>query len=305
MKTLSVCLRHYPGVLRRLMILCATSAILAGCDSSLEDVSGDTSQQASIPVPQALQRASFPSDGSITASITVDPQSGGIAKPMTVAGGALSFSDKVAQGEHQFLLELFYTSNSVEKLRLVSAAKTVIVSGATDIQFRERDYLYENTDGDFYTNVREIEAGSDPRVTSSTPGDGDDNYEDNDSHSLAYDITGLKDVVINANLTTKYGVITPQDPSDYFKLSLTESFSVFDVELFLDPSLDANLEFLDSNGANPTVIGEAVNVEVLENEVLHGTIRVTNAQARDYYLNVFSTEANVEGTYAIVWTAVK
>ncbi|MCB1755414.1 MAG: hypothetical protein KDJ38_07820 [Gammaproteobacteria bacterium] len=302
MTVLSVFWQNLSRACRRLLALCATLALLSACDTPSDDT---TNGHAPIPLPQAMQRASFPSGGSVTASITIDPQNGGTAQAMTVSNSGLSFSGRVDDGEHEFLLELFYSSSSVERLRLVSASKTVIVDGATDIQFRERDYEYENTDDDFYTNVREIEAGSDPRVTSSTPSDRDDNYEDNDSHGTAYDITGLRDILIYSGISTSYGVITAEDSSDYFKMTLDENFSVFDVELFLDPSLDVNLEYLDSNGGNPTIIGEPVNVEVLENDVLHGTVRVTNAQARDYYLNVFATEDDIEGTYALRWTAVK
>jgi len=89
-------------------------------------------ESAGIPLPQAMQRATFPSNAELSATITIDDES---PREMSISNNAVSFSTSVAEGPRTFVLELFYEAPGIERLRLVRAQKSQNITGSTSITF--------------------------------------------------------------------------------------------------------------------------------------------------------------------------
>lgn len=153
--------------------------------------------------------------------------------------------------------------------------------------------------------MRELEAGTNPRASESRPGD--DNYEENDSIATAYDITGLRNVLMNSALSTSYGLVTLQDDEDLFKFTPPDTSKPFDVEIWMDPGLDGGLAQVNSAG-NLASAGNIIQAEVLENDILYGLIRVSTPNSDPYYIDIFINDVDEfndkesAGTYAIRWS---
>jgi hypothetical protein len=250
-------------------------------------------------MPEALQRASFPDSGVVNAYITVDRASGGARQSMDISNGQASFSDDIADGSHSFLLEMDFVDSKT--INLIKAEKTVTVSSSssTSISFTEKDFTYTNSDNDFYTNVREIEAGSDPFSSDSVPSSGDDNYEDNDTYPKAYDITALEGVLVNNKWTTSYGILTPSDNIDLFKI-VNGTHKRLIAEVWIDPGVTSGFRVLSEDGTTEKKVGIASNIQELENDITSATLTVDSAENRNYYL-VFFSETSASGTYAMRW----
>ncbi len=287
-------------VLLLAVLLIVTSACSEGGGEYV--ISGDDGGMA---MPQALQRATFPDSGTVSAFITVDRDQGGGRQAMTINGNTASFSGKVDAGTHDFFLEILYESAEFSSpLTLVEAELenvTVSDSSATTINFTEANYQYIDSDGDAWTNVREIETGSNPTIRSEVPADRDDNYEDNDSTATAYDITGLRGIDINTNLSTGQGLITTSDPADFFKVTLPTAASSITAEFLLTTGTLGGLLYLNEN--NEFVAGTSREFDTGDPDNRNFVWTFTNPEPRDYYLFTFTEDLEnpVPGAYFMKW----
>ncbi len=291
-----------------IVVICLVVTLLTACEKSPDSkLAQGVRQKQSIPIPQALQRATLPSDGRLTASLLVDdvPE-----VEMSVVGNTWSATREISDGAHKISLNVTYESTGAASIiPVVTASKDITISGPTNIEFTEQDYNYSHSDSDGYTNLREIEAGTDPSDANDFPSDFDDNYEDNDTKATAYDISFLKGIVLDRSLSTNLGVITTNDSIDYFKISLTDT-TTFNVEFWFPAAnqqfeLDGAVVLLDSGG-NPTFAGTVTKNEFINDEfgeVQNAIISVSNPKAGDYFIRIIAVEPGVnQGLYRIKWS---
>lgn len=283
------------------IIFCLSLAVLTACDQF--DISDASNEQQPIPVPTALQRAKLPAGGNLSATLTVDGAANEF-KQENLSGDSVSFEIELEPGQHEFEFDISFESSSTDKITFVTATKLVNISSGDTVVFEQRDYQYVDTDGDLYTNLREIETGSDPRVSSSIPNSGDDNYEDNDTFETAYDVTGVEGLHL-WQLSTFNGLISSIDQVDIFKFRPNDTRG-FNVEFLADDDVLISIYIIDSNGellSPPREVSEGFGTVDGEqfNKV---TVRVTNAEIRDYYLYIearSSVPSGFVGRYSIMW----
>lgn len=255
---------------------------------------------ASLPVPALIQRMSVPSGGSLSATVNID----GDVYPMKVstANSSMSFSGKIDTGQKRVTVELFYESSEVSRIRLVSYSRIHDITNSTRIQLTEADFVYDNTDGDFYTNVAEIEAGSDPYSDADEPSPAvaDDNFEDNDTRATAYDVTPFENILLSSSnpMQLYYPIITEQDPDDFFKMTFSETTTI-DFEVYIDPGLDFGF---------PSDVD--ANFDILVNEEIetyyHLVVRVYDLAPGDHFVWFYQADtAYTFGTYAFQWSKVQ
>ncbi len=286
----------------------------SGGEEQSRFVQGTSDSKTEVALPQAMQRASFPSNGTVSAFVTVDPNSGGTRKTMSISASTASFNTQVSAGEHEFLFELFYDSPSISQtVPLVTARKsiTVAASGTTTLGFTEKDYTYLNSDAsdtDFYTNVREIEKGSDPFDSSSVPDDLDDNYEDNDTEGQAYDVNGLELTMLDGTSSTGQGFLVAEgsilDPVDFYSVDITSTKATLNFQYTgSNASTFGVIYYYNSSGAQ--VVADVVTqVDTL---VIRQTFN--NPPQGKYYIAFITDEDQdfdttgdyVNGGYAFQW----
>lgn len=295
--------RLLPRVYQALATCSFLVAVLSACSESDIDASVAESDQSGFNIPQGLQRATFPAGGSITAFVTIDSDQ---REGMKISNGKASFSKKLTSGTHEVLVEMLYESAAFSSaVPLITAKKTINTSSADGktIAFAESDFTYADSDGDAYTNVREIEAGSNPNASGSTPSDGDDNYEENDQFDFAYDVSGMEGVTFDKALSTGQGYVTVEDGYDLFKITLPSSRATLQAEFVVTNGIFGGLLYLDAS--NNAVPGVAQEVDSGSDQLRKFLWTITNPGARDYYLVIGpgpeDTETPVAGGYFMKW----
>lgn len=257
-------------------------------------------------LPQLLQRLSIPSGASLSATITIDKDSIDAVKhdmDVDVSNKRISFSGNLESGVHSFFLELFYNSPSINALRLVSATRTINVTGDQNIGFSEGEYIYDDGDNDNFTNIVEIESNSDPFSASSVPNDSvaDDNYEPNNTYASAYDLSSHRGTFFNnvVKTNTSSGRLTLSDNVDMFKITTTDSTNTIELHMGTDYGIFWEVQRL----VNGTVVYPTGEITLDEDiGYLHQKAIVTTSPPGDYYLIVYSpSDALVKGTYSFGW----
>ncbi len=300
---------NFSKTLIKPLAICMSLILLTACAQKEES---NSSEGSGLALPQLVQRMTIPSGGTLSATVTIDKGSSNASThdmQVDTTNNRLSFSEKVTTGTHSFFIELFYRSSSINKIRLVSATRTVHVASDQSINFNDGEFIYDDQDIDGFTNIVEIESGSDPFAESSKPDPSiaDDNYEPNRNWISAYDITSLKGVWFNDDIKTNTGSgrLSTHDGSDLFKFTIdTNTTSSFEIR--------ANSQFgvfwrviYPTNGVNDseyiTVTPETVD-SVEKETYFDQTVEYTNLQDRDYYL-WFYTEADdqIDGFYYFGW----
>jgi len=157
-------------VLRSVLSLLVLSAVLVGCKDS-PSISVEPS--LSVEIPKVLQARALPSNGILTAYIIVDPPSG-TRHPLQVnsVSNTVSGTIQASIGPHTLQLVFEFTDNSYGKVVLarVEASITVGVGSNNSLSFDSQNYDYSvDADGDAFSNVDELLAGTDPTDNQSVP----------------------------------------------------------------------------------------------------------------------------------------
>lgn len=287
------------------LALCSVSLMLSGCSNG-EDGS-NTASTSSLALPQLVQRMTIPADGTLSATVTIDKGAANAQindMEVSVTNNQLIFSGNVDSGSHSFLIELFYQSPSLNKIRLVSATRTLNILDDQTVGFDDGDYIYDDLDDDGFTNVVEIENQSNPNLATSQPDASvaDDNYEPNNCFCTAYDITNHRGVFFNNSVdtNTRAGRLTHADNLDIFKITTTSAIQTIELDVAFDDGLDWDILYLvGDEQLKPPV---QINSSEEKNGYTQDTVTVTTSQPRDYYLYFYGdSDTTVEGTYAFSW----
>ena len=187
---------------------------LNGCDGSAGTQYVEP-EGIDVPVPVALARATLDKDN-LRATLSIN---GAEPVQMSISGNQAIYSGPKPSGEATYEITIQFVNSSGGTTTLMTGRVT---SSGSRVAFSERNYQYTHSDDDGYTNIRELEVGTDPFNTNEFPADLDDNYEENDSNGTAYDVSGLQNVWLDQNLSTFYGVLTTSDSYDVFKIDFSD-----------------------------------------------------------------------------------
>lgn len=287
------------------LAFCSLLLVLSGCTSHDEGISSDGT--SSLALPQLVQRMTVPADGTLSATVTIDKDSANAQTSdmeVNVSSNQLNFEGNLDSGSHSFLIELFYQSPSVNKIRLVSASRTLIIENDQTVGFNDGDYIYDDLDDDGFTNVLEIENNSNPNLATSQPDSSvaDDNYEPNNTFNTAYDLSNHRGVFFNNSVktNTRAGRLSHGDNLDIFKITTTSAISIMEIDVAIDDGIVVDAVYLVGNEQiRPPV---EITSEIEEDGYTRLKATITTAQPRDYYLYFYGdSDSTVEGSYAFSW----
>ncbi|MBI3610169.1 MAG: hypothetical protein HY204_05650 [Nitrospirae bacterium] len=130
----------------------------------------------SVPLPLRLQ---IIVTGTLTAEIVVD---GGTPAPLTVSATSVTGTiNNLSVGSHTFVINYFVNGVIVAT---ANTNATITAGGTTAITFASNAITYPDSDGDGFTNLAEVEIGTDwKNAASLPPGEGprhSTNYAMND-----------------------------------------------------------------------------------------------------------------------------
>ena len=162
--------------------------MLSACGNDIETSYVDNgTDTGSITLPRALLRASTTVKNNLNVFLTVN---GGERVEMSVNGDIATATVDQPSGSATYQVDVEYQSDaSSAAVPIVTASKS---SSSGTVNFTEADFVFQHSDTDTYTNLREVEAGSDPSSSDSRPGN--DNFEENETFATAYDLTAFDGV---------------------------------------------------------------------------------------------------------------
>lgn len=164
---------------------------LFACDGEAPDKMVGGTAATTIKVPQALARTTTTVKDNLAAYITVgsnDPVK------MSINGSQATATVPKHEGSAVYTIEINHiASGSGTIIPLLTASKT---GTGGSVSFVESDYTYVHGDNDFYTNLRELEAGTNPLDSQSFPSN--DNFETNETAATAYDLTSYRNTDLMA-----------------------------------------------------------------------------------------------------------
>ena len=264
------------------------------------------SESTGIELPRFLQRMTVPSNGTLEATLTIDQGTSAVETHkmnVDIDKKQLSISRNIDLGIHSFLIQLYYSSPSINGLRLVSASQTVNVTGNNKINFNEGHYIYDDNDEDNFTNVVEIENNSNPLSFSSIPSESiaDDNYEPNNTYNTAYDLSPHRGTYFDQTVATNTynGKMSSSDKKDYFKITTTDSMESIEIKIAVNYGIRWQIHHIVDN----QVVAADFNFSVDEKYDTHiyQEAIVKTTQPGDYFIYLYSEDDSVDGRYSFGW----